>query len=99
LNRLSAKKKATYCGIFIHMTNSFSGRSLKYFLSDDKYQSLKTLAFAAHIGESRFITPKMVDEMNISLDEFDLRSSDFVFSKYYINFISLLNITVHLFLA
>ncbi|CAF4782974.1 unnamed protein product [Rotaria sp. Silwood1] len=62
-----------YKGNEYRMALLFGYRSFKNFISDDKYQSLKTLAFAAHIGESRFITPEMIDEMNILLDEFDLR--------------------------
>jgi hypothetical protein len=39
----------------------------------DKYQSFKTLAFAAHIGEARIVTPSMINEMSRLLDDFDLR--------------------------
>ncbi|CAF3322538.1 unnamed protein product [Rotaria sp. Silwood2] len=58
------------------MIDLCSCRSFKNFIPDNKYQLLKTLAFAAHIGEARFVTAEMVDEMNTLLDEFDLRLSN-----------------------
>ncbi|CAF1449042.1 unnamed protein product [Rotaria sordida] len=54
----------------------FGYRSFKNFIPDKNYQLLKILAFAAHIGEARFVTSDMVDDMNTLLDEFDLRLPD-----------------------
>lgn len=51
-------------------------RSFHDFIPEEKYQLLKALAFAAHIGESRHITDEMVNEMNNLLDEFDVRVPD-----------------------